>query len=75
MIHQMLVLMDVSMASTNERYDYKVNFNPSKGEALLKGYEALKPYGWYFEREEEKKVLDGTHELYQEQTGSENENG
>lgn len=75
MIHQMLVLMDASMASTNEIYDYKVNFNPSKGEALLKGYEALKPYGWYFESEEEKKVLDGTHELYQKQTENENENG
>ncbi|MCI9560663.1 MAG: ParB/RepB/Spo0J family partition protein [Lachnospiraceae bacterium] len=72
MLHQMLLILDASMASTNETFDYKLNFNPSKGKALLKGYEALEPYGWYFESEEEKKVLDGTHELYEKEPGKEN---
>ena len=69
MLHQMLLILDASMASTNEIFDS--NFNPSKGKALLKGYEALEPYGWYFESEEEKKVLDGTHELYEKEPGKE----
>ena len=33
--------------------------NIKKGDA----YAALEPYGWYFE-DEEKMILDGTHELY-----------
>ncbi len=71
-IHQMLVLLDASMASTNETFDYKLKFNSSRGKALLKGYEALEPYGWYFASEDERKVLDGTHELYEKETGKEN---
>lgn len=63
-LHQMMIILDESMKSTNETYDYRGKFNPAKGAALLKGYEALEPYGWYFESEDEKKVLDGTHELY-----------
>ena len=31
---------------------------------LLKGYEALKLFGWFFEMDEEKRVLDGTSELF-----------
>lgn len=63
-LHQMMIILNDSMKSTNETYDYHGKFNPAKGAALLKGYEALEPYGWYFESEDEKKVLDGTHELY-----------
>lgn len=67
MLHQMLVILNESMASANETFNYKLTFNPTKGNALLKGYEALEPYGWYFESEDEKKVLDGTHELYEKE--------
>lgn len=63
-IHQMLIILHESMTNTNETFDWRLQFNPAKGDALLKGYEALEPYGWYFEDETEKKVLDGTHELY-----------
>ena len=63
-LHQMLVTLHEAMASTNETFNWGLQFNPAKGDALLKGYEALEPYGWYFEDEAEKKVLDGTHELY-----------
>jgi len=70
-LQQMLIILDASMAGTNETFNYKLMFNPSKGNALLKGYEALKPYGWYFENEDEKKVLDGTHELYEKEDKSE----
>lgn len=63
-LHQMLVILHESMVSTNETYDYNGRFDKTKGDALLKGYEALEPYGWYFESDEEKSVLDGTHEFY-----------
>lgn len=63
-LHQMLIILNESMTSVNETFDWNVHFNPDKGNALLKGYEALEPYGWYFEEDAEKKVLDGTHELY-----------
>lgn len=63
-LHQMLIVLHNSMRSTsNETYDYNLRFNNKRANALLKGYEALIPYGWYFTGEEEK-VLDGTHELY-----------
>ena len=74
-LHQMLVLVDASMASTNETFDYKLKFNSSRGKALLKGYEALEPYGWYFASEDERKVLDGTHEPYEKETGKKNISG
>ena len=63
-LHQMMIILNDTMKSTNETYDWQGRFKQEKGSALLKGYEALEPYGWYFESEDEKKVLDGTHELY-----------
>lgn len=68
MLHQMLITLDVSMANVKEITDYNLKFNPAKGSALLKGYEALEPYGWYFESEDEKKVLEGTYELYERES-------
>ncbi|MDO4305919.1 MAG: ParB/RepB/Spo0J family partition protein [Eubacteriales bacterium] len=73
MLHQMLIILHDAMASTNEPFDWKLQFNQVKGDALMKGYEALEPYGWYFEREDEKKVLDGTYELYAKENGEKNE--
>ena len=63
-IHQMLIVLHDSMTSINETFDYNLKFSMTKAAALLKGYKALKPYGWFFESEDEKKVLDGTYELY-----------
>ncbi len=68
MLHQMLITLDVSMANVKEIADYNLKFNSAKGSALLKGYEALEPYGWYFESEDEKKVLEGTYELYENES-------
>ena len=31
---------------------------------MLKCYQALEPYGWYFENEEEKQVLEGDSGMY-----------
>ena len=60
----MLIVLHDSMTSINETFDYNLKFSMTKAAALLKGYKALKPYGWFFESEDEKKVLDGTYELY-----------
>lgn len=32
-----------------------------------KVYEVFEPYGWYFEDEKERQVLDGTSELYRKE--------
>lgn len=63
-LHQMMIILHTAMASTNEPFTWKFVFLPEKGEALAKGYEALEPYGWYFEKPEEQQVIDGTYELY-----------
>lgn len=64
-LHQMLIVLHESMKCINEPFNYDATFNERIGQALLKGYDALEPYGWYFENDEEKRVLDGTHELYE----------
>lgn len=64
-LHQMLVALHESMSNITETFYYDMSFRKEKANALLKGYEALEPYGWYFDSDDEKKVLDGTHELYQ----------
>jgi len=61
-LHQMMIVLHFSMQV--ETYDYNGMFIKTRGDALLKGYEALEPYGWYFESEAESEVLYGTHELY-----------
>lgn len=71
-LHQMLIILHEAMAH-KETYDWQIKFKPDEGAALTKGYEALEPYGWYFEDEAEKKVLDGTHELYTNENGTKNE--
>lgn len=35
-----------------------------KADKLLKGYEVLELFGWFFEMDEEKQVLDGTSKLF-----------
>lgn len=66
-LQQMLVILHHSMTVSNEIIGYRMEYKKDVGSALQKGYEALKPYGWYFENEDEKAVLDGTHESYEKQ--------
>jgi len=62
--HQMLVFLHGSMNTVGETYDYRGRYAKEKADKLLKGYEALKLFGWFFEMDEEKRVLDGTSELF-----------
>lgn len=63
-MHQMLVFLNSAMNGIYETYDWKGRYDREKAEKLMKGYEALEPFGWFFEEDEEKQVLDGTSELY-----------
>lgn len=42
----------------------KIDDAEGKADKLLKGYEALELFGWFFEMDKEKQVLDGTSELF-----------
>lgn len=74
-LHQMMIILHNSMANINEPFNYNLEFIEKKGHALQKGYEALEPYGWYFEKEEEKEVLNGTFSQYKKNETKEGENG
>lgn len=63
-IHQMLVFLNSAMDRISETYDWMGRYDRGKAEKLMKGYEALEPYGWFFEEKEEEEVLGGTSELY-----------
>ena len=63
MLHQMLVLMHAAMKVT-EPFDHAAEYQKSPAENMLKCYQALEPYGWYFENEEEKQVLEGDSGMY-----------
>lgn len=69
--HQMLIFMHTEMTQITELINYKSEFNQERGEALLQGYKALEPYGWYFATEEEKSILDGTNEMYKKEEAAE----
>lgn len=66
MLDQMLVVLDISMKG-EEPFDYNVDYKKEKGQAMLEAYDVLKKYGWYFEDDEEEKVLDGTSEIYKKE--------
>lgn len=69
-IHKMLLIMNNAMSAIGDIYDWNGVYKPNIGDALLRGYEVLKKYGWSFENDEETKVLDGTHECYANKNGS-----
>lgn len=62
-IQQMLIFMSISM-DKGEIYDYNGFYKEEIGQGLLDGYKVLEQYGWSFESDEEKQILDGTHPLY-----------
>lgn len=66
MTDQMLIMLDTSMKG-EEPFDYNVDYKKEKGQAMLEAYDVLKKYGWYFEDDEEEKVLDGTSEIYKKE--------
>lgn len=64
-LQQMLVMLNVVMNET-ELVKYNGTYYKENGQALMDGYKVLRLYGWSFEDEEEEKVVDGSHEFYEE---------
>ena len=64
-LHQMLVLLNAAMDGT-ELVKYDGTYKKENGQGLMDGYKVLRLYGWSFEDEEEEKVVDGSHEFYEE---------
>ena len=68
-LQQMLVMLNVVMNGT-ELVKYNGTYYKENGQALMDGYKVLRLYGWSFEGEEEEKVVDGSHEFYEEESGT-----
>ena len=62
-LHQMLVILHHNMKDIKNITWSDAIYREDEAAKLMRGYAALEPYGWYFE-DEEKMILDGTHELY-----------
>ena len=61
---QMLAILNHGLKSdSNSPVGYMAEYKKEKGMLQLEAYRILEVYGWYF-TEEEKSLLDGTHELY-----------
>lgn len=62
-INQLLVALSCSISNDTELYDYFGKFKPEVAKELIAVFDLLELYGWIFE-DDEKQLLDGTHELY-----------
>lgn len=62
--NQMLSALHYGMEYHGDITDWQGQYNERVGQALMDGYKVLGFYGWSFESEEEKQILDGTHPLY-----------
>ena len=68
MLHQMLALMNYAMMNCGDIADWMCRYNQPVADKLLKGYAVLEKYGWSFDGEDEERLLDGTHELYMQES-------
>ena len=62
-LQQMLILYHNALNGV-EPFDYYSKFDKAKADKYISKLDVLVMYGWYF-TEEEQKLLDGTHELYE----------
>lgn len=65
-IQEMLITLHFGLCYQEGRIvsTYRDPYNKDAAEKVMDAYMVLKPYGWFFE-EDEKKVLEGTHEYYE----------
>lgn len=60
---QMMITMSNALEGLHEVYKYPLACDHERCEKIKRAYAILEKYGWTF-TEEEKQILDGTHELY-----------
>ena len=63
LVQKMLIQLDYAMDNVGDLMDWRCRYNESKAQQLTEAFKILKKWGWTFE-DEEKSILDGTHELY-----------
>lgn len=63
-LHRMLIELHDAIG-VPDLCTYNGDFRKEDGENRLEGYAILERYGWTFADEAERKVLDGTHKLYE----------
>lgn len=63
-LHQMMVTLGFGLENVGDIFDYRLFHNGERCRKVRKGYAVLERYGWSFTGEE-KRLLDGTHELYE----------
>ena len=66
-LHQMLLMLNYKIDNSGDIWDWTGKYNDERGKSLLCAYRILERYGWSF-KDDEKKLLDGTHELYTKAT-------
>ncbi|MEZ3486367.1 MAG: ParB/RepB/Spo0J family partition protein [Lachnospiraceae bacterium] len=60
---QMLVAMSDELEHAGDPFTYSLNYHAENCGKIKKAYAVLERYGWTY-TEEEKQILDGTHEFY-----------
>ena len=63
LMHQLLIQLDEAMDHVGDLLDWRCVYQAERGEKLRQAFQILTKWGWSFE-EEEKSIIDGTHELY-----------
>lgn len=74
--YQMMIAMSYVLENADV-YDYQLHHNTERCEKIKRAYAVLERYGWFF-TDEEKEILDGTHEFYvpeEKKEGKSNEAG
>ena len=65
-MQKMLIALDHTMQDIGELMDWRGEYIESKANNYKEAFKILKKWGWSFE-EEEKAMIDGTHEFYKKE--------
>ncbi len=60
---QMMIILSCCLETTGEVYDWQLHYDGERCQKIRRAYAILERYGWSY-TEEEKRILDGTHEFY-----------
>lgn len=66
LMHQLLIQLDDAMDHVGDPLDWRCVYQAERGAKFKQAFQILTKWGWSFE-EEEKSIIDGTHELYEKE--------